>query len=271
MKTYILPSLLILLGTGASDLAQAMDGPASLDDKAKIFVGVQTLVASEHLGSAEDDISILPYLSVDDYKGVDIFGPSISYRAIETGTGVGLGKWSLRAGPIATYQTGRNSGDSATLTGLDDIDGSLLLGGYARATFGPVGLRLDVGQDVIGGHDGLIANASIGTLLPLGKLNIQPSATVSWGSESFNQTFFGITPEQAAASGLDINDTGSGIYSYSLSAVSWLELTDKYTISLIGSHSWFTEEAKNSPIILAEDGSDTGFFVSVGFSRKFTL
>lgn len=271
MKTHILPSLLILLGTGTAGIAQAMDGPASLDGEAKIFVGVQTLLTSEHLGSAEDDISILPYLSVDDYKGIDIFGPSISYRAIETGTGVGLGKWSLRAGPIATYQTGRDSDDSDTLTGLDDIDGSLLLGGYARATFGPVGLRFDVGQDVIGGHDGVLANASIGTLLPIGKLNIQPSATVSWGSENFNQSFFGITPEQAAASGLDVNETESGIHSYSLSAVSWLELNDKYTVSLIGSHSWFTEEANNSPIILAEDGSDTGFFVSLGFSRKFTL
>jgi outer membrane scaffolding protein for murein synthesis (MipA/OmpV family) len=138
-------------------------------------------------------------------------------------------------------------------------------------TIGPVGLRLDVGQDVIDGHDGLTANASIGTLLPLGKLNIQPAATISWGSSNYNQSFFGVTQEQATLSGLDVNEVDSGLNAYSISAVSWFELNDKYVITLIGSHSWYTGEANDSPILQASDGSDTGFLVSLGFARKFTL
>ncbi len=259
------------MGFSTPGLAFAMEGPAQTEAGTSVYVGVQALLSPEHIGSAEDDIQILPYLSVDDYKGIDIFGPSISYRAIETGTGVGLGKWSLRAGPIATYQSGRNSEDSENLTGFEDIGGSLLVGGYTRATIGPVGLRLDVGQDVIDGHDGLTANASIGTLLPLGKLNIQPAATISWGSSNYNQSFFGVTQEQATLSGLDVNEVDSGLNAYSISAVSWFELNDKYVITLIGSHSWYTGEANDSPILQASDGSDTGFLVSLGFARKFTL
>jgi len=48
-------------------------------------------------------------------------------------------------------------------------------------------------------------------------------------------------------------------------------LTDNYVVTLIGSHRWFDEQAKNSPIILAEDGSDTGLFVAFGIARKFNL
>ena len=272
MKLYSRPiSLIALLALAAPSHAQVQQGPTSSGDEAIIYVGGQVLLSPEHLGSEDNEFSVLPYLSVDDYKGIDVFGPSISYRAIETGTGEGLGKWSLRAGPSATYQTGRDSDDSETLTGLEDIDGSLLLGGYARATFGPIGLRFDAGQDVIGGHDGLTANASIGTFLPLGALNIQPSATVNWGSASHNQSFFGITPEQAAISGLDVNDLSSGIYAYTLGVVTWVDVTDDYAVTLIGSHSWFTDEANNSPIIDAVDGSDTGFFISLSVSRRFTL
>jgi len=272
MKTHarhLAASLLISFVTASA--AAATEGPNTSDTESVAFVGVQAVLNSEHLGSAEEDVSFLPYLSVDDYKGIDIFGPAISYRLIDTGTGEGIGKWSLRAGPNLTYQRGRDSDDAETLTGFDDIDGSVLAGGYARATFGPIGLRFEAGQDFIGGHDGLTANASIGTVLPLGPLTIQPAATVNWGNSNHNQSFFGITPEQAALSGLDVTEVNSGIYSYSLSAVSWLEVTEDYSITLIGSHSWFTNDAKDSPILRAEDGADTGILVSLSVSRKFNL
>lgn len=270
MKKYIL-HFSCFLSLAASGLAHSMEAPNDSDTGAVANVGVQALLISDYLGSADEEVSVLPYLSVDDYKGIDIFGPAISYRAIETGTGQGLGKWSLRVGPSLTYQRGRDSDDSDTLTGFEDIDGSLLAGGYARATIGPIGLRLDAGQDILGGHDGLTVNASVGTVIPLGRLKIQPSATVNWATASHNQSFFGVTAEQAAISGLDVTDVDSGIHSYALSAVSWFEINDTYSINLIGSHSWFTNDAKDSPILQATDGADTGILVSVGLSRKFNL
>ena len=96
------------------------------------------------------------------------------------------------------------------------MDGSLLAGGYIRSTIGPVGFRLDAGQDVISGSDGFTAIASVGTSLPLGKLSFRPSASLFYGSSNFNEAFFGIDAEQSAASGLAVNDVSSGIYSLSL-------------------------------------------------------
>jgi len=235
------------------------------------YVGAIALHSSEYLGSAEKDTTILPYVSVQDYKGFDLFGTALSYRALETGTGQGLGKWSLRVGPSLTYQSGRDSDDSPTLLGLEDIDASVLAGGYVRGTFGPVGLRLDAGQDIAGGHEGFVANASIGTFLPLGRFKVQPSATVHWATADHNQSFFGITQAQSNASGLGVNDVDSGIYGYSANLVSWYEINDDYVVTLIGSHRWFNGDSKDSPIILAEDGADTGLFVALGFARRFNL
>jgi len=93
---------------------------------------------------------------------------------------------------------------------------------------------------------------------------------VSWGSANF-KSFFGITEAQSSASGLAVNDVDSGIYGYSVNLVSWYEITDNYVITAIGSHRWFSGEANNSPILLADDGADTGLFVGLGIARKFNL
>lgn len=270
MKIFA-PLLIVLLGTSSSTFAQSSEGPTSIDDSSAINVGAIGTYRSEYLGSGDEDFGALPYISVDNYKGFDLFATSLSYRAVEIGTGQGLDKWSLRAGPSLTYQGGRDSDDSDTLTGLEDINASVLAGGYARATIGPVGLRFSAGQDIIGGHDGLSADASIGTFLPLGRLKILPTASVSYGSSKFNQAFFGITDAQAEASGLATNDVSSGINSYSANLVSWYDIGDNYALNFVGAYSWFTEEASGSPIILADDGADTGIFVAFGVTRKFNL
>ena len=270
MKLYTL-ALMILFGSTASAFAQSGEVTNESDDKEVLFIGAIGTLSSEYLGSDQEELGVLPYISLQDYKGFDLFGTALSYRAAEIGTGQGLGKWSLRAGPNLSYQSGRDSDDSPTLTNLEDVDGSLLAGGYLRGTFGPVGVRFDAGQDIIGGHDGVAANASIGTFLPLGKLKVQPSATVSWGSADHNQSFFGITQSQSNASGLAVNDVDSGVFGYSLNLVGWYELNDDYVVTLIGSHRWFDGDANDSPILQAEDGADTGIFVALGFARRFNL
>ena len=269
MKTLAL-TLLLSLGLSGQAFAQSEVSNESGESRVA-YIGALGALSSEYLGSADEELRAFPYVSVSDYKGIDLFGTQLSYRAVETGTGQGLGKWSLRAGQSLTYQAGRDSDDSPTLTGLDDINGSVLAGGYLRGTFGPVGIRLDAGQDFIGGHDGVVANASIGTFLPLGRLKIQPSASINWGSADHNQSFFGITQAQSNASGLAVNDVDSGIYGYSVNLVSWYELNDDYVVTLIGSHRWFSGDADDSPILLAEDGADTGLFVALGIARKFKL
>lgn len=267
-----LTPLLAMACLGLSSPAFAQLGGSTDGDESDVaYFGAIGLYSSEYFGSDDEDLTVLPFLDIDDYKGFDFFATSLSYRALETGTGEGIGKWSLRVGPSITFLPGRNSSDSETLDGLSDVDGSLLAGGYIRSSFGPLGFRLDAGQDIIDGSDGFNAIASVGTSLPLGKLFFQPSASVSWGSSNFNESFFGITEAQAEASGLAVNDVDSGIYSYSVNLVSHYPITEKLRLELVGSYRWFANEANNSPIITADDGSDNGLFLGFGVTRKFNL
>ena len=252
----------------APALAQVAEQPANSNDGTG-YIGASILLNSEYLGSADEEIRALPYLSFDNVKGFTLFGTTLRYRALDIGTGQGLGKWSLRAGPSISYQGGRDSDESVNLGGFDDIGGSAPLGGFIRSTIGPVGLGVNVGKDIIGGHDGLTADASIGTFIPLGKLKIQPSASISWADNKHNDSFFSVTADQAATSGLTAYDAGSGIYGYSAGIVSWVEIQDRYAVSLIANYRWFTGDAADSPILNASDGSRNGIFATIGVSRKF--
>jgi len=267
MKTRVLCALLAFSVTPTA-FAQTPSQSQSTNDGIGYF-GASVAIVSEYPGSADEEFRALPYLSLNNVKGFDFFGTALTYRLIEIGTGEGLNKWSLRAGPSLSYQGGRDSDESPNLNGFEDVDGSLPIGGYIRSTFGPVGLGLNVGQDIIGGHGGLTADASVGTFYRKGAFAIQPSATISWADNTHNDSFFSVTAEQAATSGLSAFDAGSGIYAYSVGAVSWVEIEEKYAISVFANYRWFTGDAADSPILNANDGSRNGIFAALSISRKF--
>ena len=267
LKTILFSA--VFVSVAPTVYAQNVDNTSSTSNTA--YFGVAGVLTPEYLGSDDDEFLVLPYLEVNDFKGFDFFGTALSYRLIETGTGQGIGKWSLRAGPMISYERGRDSDDSPTLTGLEDIDGSLPIGGYIRSTLGPVGFRIDAGQDIIGGHDGFSVDASIGTAYNGGRFGIQPSATLSWGDSNYNESFFGITGEQSLASGLDTFDVGSGFHSYSFNVIAWYQIHDNYQIGAFASYKEFFDDAEDSPILQAEDGSTSGLFAGVSLTRKFDL
>ena len=155
------------------------------------------------------------------------------------------------------------------MTSFENVEGSFVAGGYVRSTIGPVGILVDAGKDIAGGHDGLVANASIGTFYRTGPFAVQPSFTVSWADNQFHDSFFSVSNQQAAGSPLGAFDAGSGIYKYSAGLVSWIEFKERYALSLIGTYDWYQNDAANSPILNAEDGSRNGIFAAISLSRKF--
>lgn len=270
MKFSILSALLLAALSPAAVAQEPFETPEPARSSSGTgYVGASIFYSSKYLGSADAEARVLPYLSFEDIKGFDLSGPALSYRLVETGTGRGFGKWSLRAGPSIRFQSGRDSGDSPALAGIEDVGTAFPLGGYIRSTVGPVSLSFNAGQDIAGGHGGMTADASIGTFVPLGKVFLRPSLTVSWADRSHNRSFFGVTDDQAISSGLSRYEAGAGIYSYSAGILCSAELNERYALTFIGSYRRFTGDAADSPILNAEDGSKNGFFTAVSIARKF--
>ncbi|GHB01413.1 hypothetical protein GCM10009069_25360 [Algimonas arctica] len=255
--------------------AVAFPSAAFASDDRNIRIGGTLLYTPEYAGSADYDLRVLPLISFDDIAGFELSGLSLAYPVIDIGTGQGPGNWSLKAGPRAAFDFGRDSADSPTLTGFEDISASLLAGGFLRATYGVLGLRIDAGQDVIDGHDGFNADISLGTYIPAGllvdKLAIQPALTLSWADERYTQTIYGVTAQQAAASGLPQYDLGNGFHRASVSLLGWYELDDRWQLNGIVSYREYIGDYRESPILQAPDGTTSDVFMLLGISRSFGL
>jgi len=84
MMKLLLPclSLFTLLGTSASAHAQTEGERRGNPNDGTGYIGIMTLTNSEYLGSADEDTRILPYLSLNNVKGFDLFGPKCFNRDV---------------------------------------------------------------------------------------------------------------------------------------------------------------------------------------------
>jgi len=243
------------------------------EDLSAVDIGGTVLLRQSYIGSDQTEINVLPYLGLDSVYGFDLLGNVLKYELFDIGTGRGIGKWSLRAGPRAALDFGRDSEDSPTLDGLDDIDPSLLAGGFLRASFGPVGLDISAGQDVIGGHGGFLTDFTIGTRYSAEKWYVQPALTITWADENFTQETYGITAEQALLStaGLSEFNISSGFHQVSGTLLGGYALNENWNVTALISYRESLGEFRDSPIITAEDGATGGIFTSLSLSRRFNL
>lgn len=247
--------------------------PAHADDEkdSSIDVGGALLMRPAYVGSDQTKTNLLPYIGFENIYGIDMFGLALSAEVIELGTGMGPGKWSLRAGPRVGFDFGRDSDDSPTLEGLDDVGISVLAGGYVRSTVSIIGFDISAGQDIIDGHDGFVADFSVGTRYPGDGWYISPIVTLGWADANYTQSIYGIGTDEAARSILQEFNTDSGFHQASATLLGGVDLDENWSLTAVVSYREALGDFKDSPIIQAEDGSASGVFATLGISRRFSF
>ena len=260
----------------SSALALLAEPVAAQDaDTSYIRVGAALASLPQYAGSAETQMRVLPLISFEDIEGFEFNGLSLSYPLLRAGTGRGPGLWSIKAGPRAGFEFGRDSEDSPTLNGFEDIGESLLLGGSVRATYGILGVGVDFGQDVIGGHGGFTADIALGTYIPPGliaeRVSLQPLIGVGWADGDYSQTTYGVTAAQAEASGLPAYALGSGFHRANATLLGWYDLSERWQLSSVLSYREYLGDYRDSPILRAPDGATSDVFATLGLSYKFDL
>lgn len=265
---------LILSAVAVPSLALANDTRTTNNER-NIRLGSALLYTPEYVGSSDYDLRLLPLISFDDIAGFELSGLGLSYPLIDIGNGRGPGTWSFKAGARASFDFGRDSDDSPTLTGFEDIGASLLAGGFLRATYGVLGFNIEAGQDVLNGHEGFNADISVGTFIPPGvlidKLTVRPALTLSWANENYTQAIYGVTAQQAAASTLPQYDLGGGFHRASASLISSYDIDDFWQLNGIVSYREYIGDYRDSPILQAPDGTTSDVFMLLGISRSFGL
>jgi outer membrane protein len=118
--------------------------------------------------------------------------------------------WS--AGLALQYDvTERETSDDTRLRGLQNVPATPRAKAFLTYTQSAFTFSTSAAQDIAGNREGLVVETKATVTLPVGKkLYLTAGPGVTWTNGTYQQTFFGVTPSQSAASGLPVYDAHSG-------------------------------------------------------------
>jgi outer membrane scaffolding protein for murein synthesis (MipA/OmpV family) len=214
--------------------------------------------APRYEGAVHDRLRFMPLLDAT-YKNGKFFASPLR--------GVGYNFSGDRDAQYGVRLTpGKNRRESADshLTGMGNIGFTPEAGLFYNQRFAPWYISSAISTGDHGTHAEL--GSGIGfALSPTDRLRV--GVNLMWGDSKYNQTYFGVTPAQATASGnvLTAFNASSGVKDYALTG-NWLHSFDRKWFSNAGvSYKWLTGSAKQSPLTQRRAASSVNYLVGYRF------
>lgn len=198
MKTLSFAVAAAVLATGAAhaqSYAQTANSP--------LTIGVGAVYAPEYSGADDYKARPIPLINA---KTEVTPGNTLYFKGLTAGLDHQIDE-RLTVGLMGSYRWERDSSDSDTLRGMDDVDGAFEIGPKVRfQATQQLGFEGNMLFDASDAHGGMTARAGADYALPLSEVSLLTLAGgVNYGSEDFVQTYYGVpvsraTPTRAAYS-----------------------------------------------------------------------
>lgn len=241
-----------VLGQALLDVAPAAGQPRPPQQTWTLTLGVLGAVAPVYEGS--DSYRAFP-APVFDLRYRDL-----AFASVRDGIGLNLVRreW-LTLGPVVRFRPGRDQDDNRALRGLGDVGPTVEAGVLATLGDGPVKLRLEAAQGVNGGgHRGFQARADLTYARPITeRLILSGGPSITFADRTFTQSYFGITPDQAARSGYRAYDAEGGFKDVGFGLNATYRLGRGFALIAIAEVKQLIGDAADSPIVRDET---QGFF-----------
>lgn len=177
----------------------------------------------------------------------------------------------LSFSPAFEFSGERKASDFDDLEGLEDVDATYQAGlgiGYEwrnAEVFGEA-------RYAFGGAEGFVGEFGAKAILrPVETLELRAGPFATLASADYIDTYFGVTPEEAADTGfrLDPHDTDGGFKSVGVSGSARYEFRPDWFLNAEASYSRLVGDAGDSPIV--DVGSQNQFTFELGISKRFRL
>ncbi|SNT04435.1 MULTISPECIES: MipA/OmpV family protein [unclassified Azospirillum] len=222
------------------------------------------------LGAATPD-----YEGSDDYRFRPFPDIEITYDNTFFLDRRGVGANLIQSGPLTTgvtlgYDGGRKERRNRALRGLGNVGDTAVAGAFANYQIGRWMLTADVNTDLLGdGHDGTTADLGFSYVMrPSNDMMIIIGPSVTWASDNYMQSYFGINAAQAARSGRAVYRAEAGFKDAGLLGFGTYKLTQNWSLTAVAGYSRLLGDAADSPLV-DRDGSANQFFGGLGVSYSF--
>ena len=241
MRSVAALALLASVAALAAPMAHAQTKKA--DEPLHLSIGGGALYAPTYLGSDNYEADPLPLF---DLRYADRF-----FLSTRDGLGANLApsgsNW--RAGPVLKYRMARDQDDDRALRGMGDVNAAGEAGGYVHYDLRPFTFGAELRQG-FGGHEGAIGDLFVNWSTKLSDslmLTVGPKATVA--SRDFTETYFGVTPGQAARTGYRAYAPDGAFMSYGLGASLRYRVNDYLSLGGFAGIDRIAGDAADSPLV----------------------
>jgi outer membrane scaffolding protein for murein synthesis (MipA/OmpV family) len=242
--------------------AAAMTTANAAYAQSRNFVGLGVGVVPVYEGSSE--YRALPVPLINYHSGPFFVSPRAGLPALGLKTTLAP---NLDAGIFVGVGRGRDADDADRTRGLDNIDLHAAYGAYVEWTPGKYSLGAAYRQAARGGYGGTVELRATYTAFNNADHAVRIGANTQWANGDYMQTWYGVTPYQAARSeaGLPTYSASAGFksaalfttWAYRLNA-NWSTLTTVGVNTVLG-------DARDSPLTERK----TSLFGSVGVVYNF--
>lgn len=195
-----------LAGSLPASTAHAADATAATGDgKWKVALGPGVVVTPESPGSRHTRVFPFPSLDISYDDRVFSQGPDVLGVNALRGTNYHVG-----AALSFDFQS-RNENDDPHLHGLGNVHGGPKLKLFADYTVWMFTGSVALYQDIAAHGQGKTVPVDLLASVPVGSCLFSIGPGFTWADALYTRTFFGVSSQQSAASGLPVYRTGSGI------------------------------------------------------------
>ncbi|WP_188688770.1 MipA/OmpV family protein [Silvimonas amylolytica] len=263
----LLSAAAVHAATGSAPAAAATTTPQDLpDDGLHYSLGFGAFVAPKYSGSSDNHVVPAPLFGVryDRY-----FIGTVPDANVPFGVGAYLYRDNtVRVGVAvsADLVKPRKSSDDARLTGMPDIERTARATLFASYNLDWVSVVGAATQDIGGKDQGATATLDLlGKYRPTEQLTLTAGPGVTWGSSQNNQTFYGVTAEDSAHSGLAEYTPGSGLAAIRFSVGAMYQLDKRWTLGARIGATHLPGDVGDSPIVEKKNQMTYGVFTNYSF------
>ena len=135
-----------------------------------------------------------------------------------------------------------------------------------------IGIEASFLHDVSSEHDGYTATVGVSyAAIRWGRISANVDADVTYGDRSYNRTYFGVTPTDAALNGqVSPYRPDAGVKSVGVAAAATYHWNDRWATTIRGGYDRLVGQAADSPIT-RQFGSKDQFTFGANASYTFPL
>lgn len=245
------PVLLAIASAAPAAAQQALPAPG---DDVVVTLGLGPKLQPEYEGAKSYMLSPFPIVGLR-----FMVNPFTGQPSSEYGFGIA---------PAFNFIGQRDAGVDKALRGLGTIDAAFEAGLTADYTL-PYARGYVTVRQGFGGHQGQVAELGLQAIVrPVPGLKVSVGPTVSFATDDYMSTYFGVTRKEAAKSRFGRFDADGGLRAYGAAARADYDLTPNWLVRLDTSWSRLAGDAAKSPIV-RKAGSEDQFTLGLGVAYRF--